>query len=248
MTPFRSTPDGYVARWERVERHVLARVARDVAELVRAESGLGPDVGAGEGVAFTGVGRVPHDPAVQRLLPDAHRDDADVAADFRHLTQTDLAAAKVARLEAFADLIDPDHGASDEDDGLADDVDLGLVDDAQWSTPGEVRVAREDAQAFAGALTDVRIVLAERLGLDDDDAVERLHDEVIAGAAGDDLDDDVDDELGVDHDDDELAADEREGVVDGEQRRYWGGVFVAAGFAQESLVDEMLADLRAQRG
>jgi hypothetical protein len=34
--------------------------------------------------------------------------------------------------------------------------------------------------------------------------------------------------------------------VDGEQRRYWGGVFVAAGFAQESLVDEMLADLRAQ--
>jgi hypothetical protein len=244
MTPFRSTPDGYVARWERVERHVLARVARDVAELVRAESGLGPDVEAGEGVAFTGVGRVPHDPAVQRLLPDAHRDDADVAADFRHLTQTDLAAAKVARLEAFADLIDPDHGASDEDDDLADDVDLGLVDDAGWSTSGEVRVAREDAQAFAGALTDVRIVLAERLGLDDDEAVERLHDEVIAGVAGDD----VDDELDVDDDDDGLAADEREGVVDGEQRRYWGGVFVAAGFAQESLVDEMLADLRAQRG
>jgi hypothetical protein len=237
MTPFRSTKDGYVARWERVERHVLARVARDVAELVRAESGLGPDVEAGEGFAFTGVGRVPHDPAVQRLLPDAHREDADVAADFRHLTQTDLAAAKVARLEAFADLLDPDHAATDRaDDGLADDVDLGLTDDAEWSIPGEVRVAREDAQAFAGALTDVRIVLAERLGLDDDEAVERLHDEIVAGVADDDLDDD------------EADDDATEGAVDGDQRRYWGGVFVAAGFAQESLVDEMLADLRAQRG
>jgi hypothetical protein len=229
MTPFRSTRDGYVARWEAVERHVLARVARDVAELVRAESGLGPEVEAGEGVAFTGVGRVPHDPAVQRLLPDAHKDDPDVAADFRHLTQTDLAAAKVARLEAFAAALDPDAAAAET---LGD----GTLDERSWAAGTEILVPRDEAQAFAGALTDVRIVLAERLALDDDAAVEQLHDEVIAGVAGDDLDEP--DEL----DDDDPVA------VDGEQRRYWGGVFVAAGFAQESLVDEMLADLRAHRG
>ncbi len=232
MTPFRSTPDGYVARWEAVERHVLARVARDVAELVRAESGVGPDVEAGAGIAFTGVGRVPHDPAVQRLLPDAHKEDPDVAADFRHLTQTDLAAAKIARLEAFADALDPAQAASRVLDGELDEQD--------WAEDAQVVVARDDAQAFAGALTDVRIVLAERLGLDDDDAVEQLHDEVIAGVAGDELDE-TDDVDGTDDAGDPTA-------VDGEQRRYWGGVFVAAGFAQESLVDEMLADLRARRG
>lgn len=213
MTPFTSTPDGYVARWLPVERTVLARVAREVAELVRDESGIGPDVALGDGIAFTGVARVPHDPAVQRLLPDAHREDPDVAADFRHLTQTDLAAAKVARLEAFADTLD------------ADPTD----DDPDASTMLLVR--REAAQDFAGALTDVRLVLAERLGLENDEDAELLHDEVV----------------GVSSDDDSADADPSdEEDVETERRRYWGGVFVAAGFAQDWLVDLMLADLRAR--
>lgn len=227
MTPFRSAPAGYVARWDDVEREVLARVARDVAELVRAESGLEPGIEVGDGVAFTGVARVPQDPAVQRLLPDAHDDDADVATEFRHLTQTDLAAGKVARLVAFADQID-------SPDELPDDPRAGA----------EIVVPREGAQEFAGALTDLRLVLAERLGLVDDADVETLHDDVLAGLDddGDDSDDD-DEEL---DDGDELAGWERVGLT-GAERRYWGGVFVAAGFAQESLVDEMLADLRAGR-
>ncbi|MFI2294052.1 DUF2017 family protein [Isoptericola sp. NPDC019571] len=232
MTPFRSAPAGYVARWDDVEREVLGRVARDVAELVRAESGLEPGIEVGDGVAFTGVARVPQDPAVQRLLPDAHDEDADVAAEFRHLTQTDLAAGKVARLVAFADAIDsPDELPDDPRDGA------------------ELVVPRESAQEFAGALTDVRLVLAERLGLVDDADVETLHDDVLAGI-DDDVDDtdDADDEPDEDTDDapDEYAGWERVGLS-GRERRYWGGVFVAAGFAQESLVDEMLAELRAGR-
>lgn len=230
MTPFRSAPAGYVARWDDVEREVLGRVARDVADLVRAESGLEPGIEVGEGVAFTGVARVPQDPAVQRLLPDAHDEDADVAAEFRHLTQTDLAAGKVARLVAFADAIDsPDVLPDDPRDGA------------------ELVVPRESAQEFAGALTDVRLVLAERLGLVDDADVESLHDDVLAGLDADDDHDDHDDE-GDEEDDvpDEYAGWERVGLT-GRERRYWGGVFVAAGFAQESLVDEMLADLRAGR-
>ncbi|MFE5335540.1 DUF2017 family protein [Isoptericola sp. NPDC056573] len=233
MTPFRSAPAGYVARWDDVEREVLGRVARDVAELVRAESGLEPGIEVGDGVAFTGVARVPQDPAVQRLLPDAHQEDADVAAEFRHLTQTDLAAGKVARLVAFADAIDsPDVLPDDPRDGA------------------ELVVPRESAQDFAGALTDVRLVLAERLGLVDDADVESLHDDVLAGI-DDDTEDDETDDTDDDPDDaddapDEYAGWERVGLS-GRERRYWGGVFVAAGFAQESLVDEMLADLRAGR-
>ncbi|WP_402376207.1 DUF2017 family protein [Isoptericola rhizosphaerae] len=215
MTPFRSTPAGFVARWEPVEREVLARVARDVAGLLRADAGLPDDV-TDAGVAFTGVARVPRDPAVQRLLPDAHREDADVAAEFRHLTQTDLAAGKVARLLAFADAV--------ADDGGTDDA----------PSDGQVVVAREAAQDFAGALTDVRLVLGERLGLDDDADVEHLHHEVLAG-------------LGIVDDADTADPDETDAAgLDAEQRSYWGGVFVAAGFAQESLMDEMLAELRAR--
>jgi hypothetical protein len=231
VTPFRSAPAGYVARWEDVEREVLGRVARDVAELVRAESGLEPGIEVGDGVAFTGVARVPQDPAVQRLLPDAHDEDADVATEFRHLTQTDLAAGKVARLLAFADAIDsPDELPDDPRDGA------------------EVVVPRESAQEFAGALTDLRLVLGERLGLVDDADVEALHDDVLSGVDEDDDEDGGDGGDGEDADDtpDEFAGWERVGLS-GPERRYWGGVFVAAGFAQESLVDEMLADLRAGR-
>lgn len=220
MTPFRSTPAGFVARWEPVERQVLARVARDVAGLLSADAGLPDDLTDGvpeAGVAFTGVARVPRDPAVHRLLPDAHRDDADVAAEFRHLTQTDLAAGKVARLQAFADAVDAD------DDGGTDGA----------SSDGQVVVAREAAEDFAGALTDVRLVLGERLGLDDDADVEHLHHEVLTGLGI------VDDADGADPDETDAAG------LDAEQRSYWGGVFVAAGFAQESLMDEMLAELRA---
>ncbi|WP_407318509.1 DUF2017 family protein [Isoptericola halotolerans] len=212
MTPFRATPAGFVAHWEPVEREVLARVARDVAGLLSADAGL-PDEVTEEAVAFTGVARVPRDPAVQRLLPDAHREDADVAAEFRHLTQTDLAAGKLTRLHHFADTVEGD---------------------------GEVLVTREAAQDFAGALTDVRLVLGERLGLDDDADVEHLHHEVLTGLGV--VEDGDTGAPGTDPDATDAAG------LDAEQRSYWGGVFVAAGFAQESLMDEMLAELRAGRG
>ena len=138
MTPFRAMRRGYEARFEPVERVVLARVARDVAEMLRDEAGLdlfpdGGDLGfsthpaPGKGQAWangllapdeltdadlarltgvTGVGRVPTDPAARRLLPDASKDDADMAGEFRRLTQNDVAQAKVDRLEAFAALLD----------------------------------------------------------------------------------------------------------------------------------------------
>ncbi|GAA1971909.1 hypothetical protein GCM10009718_04570 [Isoptericola halotolerans] len=222
MTPFRATPAGFVARWEPVEREVLARVARDVAGLLSADAGL-PDEVTDQEVAFTGVARIPRDPAVQRLLPDAHREDAEVAAEFRHLTQTDLAAGKVSRLHTFADTVE-----AADDGGVAGP-----------GSDGQVLVARDAAQDFAGALTDVRLVLGERLGLDDDADVEHLHHEVLTGLGVVEEADDVDPDADPDVDD---------AGLDAEQRSYWGGVFVAAGFAQESLMDEMLAELRARRG
>jgi hypothetical protein len=232
VTPFSATPDGYEAHWEEAERTVLAEVAREVAALLRDQAGLpdGDDDPLGTLSATTqstGTAREPEDPAALRLLPDASRDDAEVSAEFRHLTQTDLAAAKVRALETFADLVDTDR--DDEwprwaQEAVVGDALAGDDDDAD-DDAGVVVVGRDAARDVAAALTDMRLVIAQRLGLDTDEDVERMHDLVVADAV----------------DDDPVRG------LDADTRRYWGGVFVAAGFAQESLVEAMLDDLRARR-
>ncbi len=255
MTPFHPTPTGYEAWWRGTERAVLAGIAREVAAMLRDQAGL-PDVDASDPLGplaatmqSTGTARVPDDPAVQRLLPDASRDDDAVSEEFRHLTQTDLAAAKVRGLERFAELVEA-AGDSDELDGFEDDVDVDGLDDEEGGLDegalldddlddldddeeldeGEVSTAvvitHEDAPTVAAALTDLRLVVAQRLGLETDDDVEAIHDDVMSDTVGDDP----------------------ERGVDAEVRRYWGGIFLAAGLAQESLVGAMLDDLRARRG
>ena len=44
---------------------------------------------------FDAPREMPEDPALQRLLPDAHRDDAEVAAEFRRFTERSLREGKV---------------------------------------------------------------------------------------------------------------------------------------------------------
>lgn len=219
MRPFRAEAQGYVAELEPSERIVLAQLAGDVAQMLqegvpgRAPGEPGPSVpdDAWSPPGWTGPvpgghgtdATPPPDPAVRRLLPDAS-DDVEVAAEFRRFTQDDLAARKVGRLVLLARM---------------------LVD----SEPSEVApfaVAREEAEDVAGALTDVRLVLAERLGLRTDEQVEGLYDEL--DREGDDGPED--------------------GEVGGAPRRFLVSVFLLTGLLQESLVDGMLADLRAGRG
>jgi hypothetical protein len=69
-------------------------------------------------------------------------------------------------------------------------------------------------------------VVADRLGIVTDEDADRLHEEVLSGR---------------------MHADLTRGQSE-QMRRYWGGIFVAVGFAQESLVSAMLDDLRADSG
>jgi len=250
MTPFHATAGGYEAYWRGTERVVLAGIAREIAAMLREQAGLpeadasDPDGPLAATVQSTGTARIPDDPAVRRLLPDASDDDA-VATEFRHLTQTDLAAAKVRGLERFAVLVDAVLVDADgpDPDGQADaeaqpaaagrprgaraeqgDEEGEEPDSGELSTA--VVITRDDAPTVAAALTDLRLVVAQRLGLETDDDVEAIHGDVMS---------------------DSVAADLERGV-DAEVRRYWGGIFLAAGLAQESLVGAMLDDLRARRG
>jgi len=95
--------------------------------------------------------QAPRDPALERLLPSAHRDDPELSAEFRRLTEHGLRELKAANLAvAIAALLDPDGD--------------------------KVRLDLEQAQAMVVSLTDVRLLMGERLGLRTDEDAEALQD------------------------------------------------------------------------
>ncbi len=120
------------------------------AEFDRIVSGLG---GMGQGVSLAAEDQVDlsasEDPALARLFPSAHRDDDEVAAQFRAMTQDGLRGRKLANLRtAIAALTS--------------------------ATDKHVRLARPEATALMVALTDVRLVLAERVGVHTEEDADRL--------------------------------------------------------------------------
>ena len=91
----------------------------------------------------------PRDAAVLRLLPDAYSDDHEAAAEFRRFTAAGLAEKKMRN---------------------ADVVTLDLARSAASATPTAVELDVASVQAWLRSLTDVRLVLAHRLGIETDDA------------------------------------------------------------------------------
>lgn len=115
-----------------------------------------PGSPAAQGPSGAGVDR---DPALDRLLPTAHRGDDQVAAEFRRLTEEGLRQRKSGNL----------------------DVSLQCLEAAQGD---RVELDASQAPAFLMALTDVRLLLGERMGMRTEDDAEALY------AALEDLDDD----------------------------------------------------------
>lgn len=109
---------------------------------------------------------VPRDPALDRLLPTAHRDDPAMAAEFRRLTEHGLRERKTANLATaiLALLAAGEDTAKDRD---------------------KVRLDLVQAQAMVVALTDVRLLLGERLGLRTDADAEDLQDRLEAASEDD---------------------------------------------------------------
>ena len=211
MRAFHVVDGRYVAGLDATEREVLATIVADVAGLLGADrfGGSAPDPqGADAEHVLLGlrmspaVVPAPVDPAVHRLLPDASTDDPDLAAEFRRLTEGDLRAAKIDRLRTLW---------------------RALADDA---AAGDLVVRREEAEGLAATLTDVRLVLADRLGVSSQEESDALYDELERHERGDE----VPDRSG------------REELQD-EIRTYLGSLYAALSWLQESLMTVMLADL-----
>jgi len=131
------------------------------------------------------------DPAFQRLLPDAYRDDAEAAAEFRRFTSDDLLAAKVRNARTVLESLRnaPGHDSPGFASGEPDTVESNTVESdtaetavAEQADPGPVfetdaaaSVERDNidtaaitldagaVQAWLRTLTDLRLTLAERL-------------------------------------------------------------------------------------
>ena len=93
------------------------------------------------------------DPAIERLFPDVYPEDPQTAAEFRRLTEADLKAAKI-----------------DQARGVLSDL---------LSAGGEVRLTEEGADRWLRALTDVRLTLGTRLGVEDDTDIYAELDEAV---------------------------------------------------------------------
>lgn len=97
---------------------------------------------------------VPEDPALQRLFPNPYPHDPQAASDHRRFTMADGRRRKLA--------------------------DAAVVRDALAAGEPPIRVPVADLDAWLKTLNALRLVLASRLGIDDEDAMadlERLPDD-----------------------------------------------------------------------
>lgn len=98
------------------------------------------------------------DPAVRRLLPDAYTDDPEASAEFRRFTADELTGRKVRNARVV----------------IADVADVLAAD-----RPTKVVLDPQSTQAWLRTLTDIRLVLATRLGIDEDGDIGSDDDESI---------------------------------------------------------------------
>ncbi|CAN5369183.1 hypothetical protein BH09ACT4_BH09ACT4_18350 [soil metagenome] len=83
------------------------------------------------------------DPVLERLFPVAYRDDPDAAAEFSRYTRSGLVDSKTAN--------------------------AGAVAAALVGTEGVIELSDEAAERWLPVLTDLRLVIAERIGIMSDD-------------------------------------------------------------------------------
>jgi len=158
----------YVATMDEMERGVVAGLMDQTRDLL-APSERGStgdpfeDLVAGLGVSLAAEDQTPEapdvleprDPALDRLLPTAHRGDDQIAAEFRRLTEHDLRDRKATNLATAAAAL-------------------------RGATGDRLELTRAEAEATVIALTDTRLLLGERLGLRTDDDATNLE-ERLAG-------------------------------------------------------------------
>jgi hypothetical protein len=159
VTPFSKTADGrLVVGFTPVESDIVADLAAQIAGMLSGIAGSGESDPLFDLVGIGGRSAIDPDPAVARLLPDAYGDDSEASSDFRRLTERSLAGRKVQNARVVIATLERERG--------------------------HVELDEAEAQAWLRTLSDIRLTIAARLGIQSDgdegatdsDAAVALHD------------------------------------------------------------------------
>lgn len=152
---FKSSRGGRVTvKLSTVELRVLDDVFTQVAELVAPPQTSDADplavaLGLEEldsSVDVTEMGRIGHDPVIDRLFPPGYEDE-EQATEFRRFTELGLRRQKESNARTVLDSL---------------------------GEGGKITLDREQAQAWLMSLNDARLALATRLGIESEADHERL--------------------------------------------------------------------------
>jgi hypothetical protein len=172
MAGFRATSGGATARFAAAQATIIRDLVGQVAELISDEAeGSSPSTEQGGGasgeqggsasgepswakdgpvgpddlaemIGLTDNAKLPDDPVLARLLPDAYRDDPDASGEFRRYTEQGLRSGKAAAARTVLATLPPGGG--------------------------RIRLSEPEAQAWLRALNDVRLALGVHLEVTDD--------------------------------------------------------------------------------
>jgi len=147
---------GTVATFTGFEADLLRSLASQLVELLRNEvaapkSGDDP---LEELLDFSGPTTEPEDPVLARLFPTAYPHDEEAAGEFRRFTEGTLRDHKAQNAgEVIETLEEAGLPPELDEEGLVIDVDLDHAEAVTWMK----------------SFTDVRLALATRLGIEEDD-------------------------------------------------------------------------------
>ncbi len=160
--PFKAGRTGIRVQIEPAEREILVQLLTQLDQLLDDGSEESQDPLA-RLIGLNGLGgfsdetaQAPDDPALARLLPEANRDDPQMASEFRRLTEHGLRTRKREGARSAA---------------------------AALARPDPVHLDHGEALSLLKAMTDIRLVIGERLELKTDADAEALHDRLWGGQA-----------------------------------------------------------------
>ena len=138
------------------EADLLRSLASQLVELLRNEAAVPRDgIDPFEAMMdFSGPESEPEDPVLARLFPTAYPDDEEAAAEFRRFTEGALRDGKAGAAVTIIDRL--------EEAGLPSELtEDGLMIDVELDEP--------TAETWMRSFTDLRLALATRLGVEEDD-------------------------------------------------------------------------------
>ncbi|MGV8970139.1 MAG: DUF2017 domain-containing protein [Microbacteriaceae bacterium] len=174
MIPFSRIDEGNIttitATFTTVERELITDLATSITMLLDDRASPPAADPLATLVGLGGSSTVSADPAIARLLPDAYAEDSTASREFRQLTEQSLATRKIANSRAVIDCLTRARGT-----GVRSDLGEDLGNDSPPDGDLAVWLVSLDdasAQSWLRSLSDIRLAVAARLGIEHDEGDE----------------------------------------------------------------------------